>query len=352
MHIAIGYHWYPAALGYHYERALRGLGHRVTYVGLPTATRPGYDARIPLPEVLAHLPEPADLYLWIDPAAPYFPLGIEDCPIPTVGYLVDVHLGHWRPTLARFFDTVFIAQADDVARFRTAVGHAEVHWLPLAAAPDVHRDWGLERIYEVGFVGNLSVAHRRTARARHLALLQQHFHTNDFYAAYTPEDTGRLYSQSRLVPNTNIAGDVTMRLFEASACGALVLTSPTRNQVETLFEPGRELVTFADEADLLDKARYYLTHEAERAALARAAQQRVLREHTYAHRAQTVLAHPHSQRAPMRTATPETRYTACRKVYTHLHMLDAFFDLARALRRPRWQRLWHSLPILARRWLT
>lgn len=350
MHIALGYAWYPAALGYHLERALRDLGHQVTYVGLPTATRPGYDSRLPLPEVLAHLPQPADMYLWVDPAAPYFPLDIEASPIPTLAYLVDVHLGQWRLALAGFFDTVFVAQADAVPRYRAALGHDQVHWLPLAAAPDVHRDWGLERIYDVGFVGNLSIAHRRTPRARHLALLQEHFRTNDFYRAYTPEETGRIYSQAKIVPNTNIAGDVTMRLFEAAACGALVLTSPTRNQVETLFVPERELITFRDDQDLLEKTRYYLAHPAERESVARAAQQRVLREHTYHHRAQTLLAHARAMRAPLRTASPAARYAARRAVYTHLHMLDAFFDLARRDRRPRWQKVWHSLPILARRW--
>ncbi|MCS7252358.1 MAG: hypothetical protein NZ572_08085 [Thermoflexus sp.] len=57
MHIALGYRWFPTAAGYHIERALRALGHTVTYVGLPCGQRPGYDTTVPLDEIIAALPE-------------------------------------------------------------------------------------------------------------------------------------------------------------------------------------------------------------------------------------------------------------------------------------------------------
>ncbi len=102
MHVALGYRWFPTAAGYHLERALRSLGHTVTYVGLPYAGRPGYDGTVSIGELFATLPEKPDLYLWIDPAGRYFPPGIENLPIPTACYLIDVHLGHWRLQAARF----------------------------------------------------------------------------------------------------------------------------------------------------------------------------------------------------------------------------------------------------------
>lgn len=354
MHIAIGYRYFATAAGFHIERALRELGHRVTYVGLGTPHHPGYAETTPVDQILASLDSPADCYLWIDPAGRYFPPGIEDAPIPTVGYLIDVHLGHWRPIAARFFDAVFVAQQDAVPPVRQAVGHDQIHWLPLAAASDVHRDHSLPRIYDVGFVGNISLAHRRTPRARRLRLLAERYRTNDFYRQYTPEEVGHVYSQSRIVVNTSIAGDVTMRIFEGTAAGALVLTDPAQG-LDELFELGREVVVYRDDEELLRLIDHFLAHEEERATIARAGQQRTLSEHTYAHRAQRIvdlIARPDFRlAAPMRTAPDEVRRAARRKVYTHLHMLDALLDQAKNAGYNPWQRLVHISPCLLRRLL-
>lgn len=355
MHIAIGYYWFPAATGYHLERALRALGHTVTYVGLPSGQRPGYDNTTPVSDVVAALPQSPDLYLWIDPANRYFPPGIEDLPIPTACYLIDVHLGTWRQHAARFFDAVFIAQKDYLDRFRQSVGHDQVDWLPLAAAPDVHRQWDLPKIHDVGFVGNLNLAHRTTARARRLKLIAGRFQTNDFYRFYPPEEVGRVYSQSRIVFNTSLADDVNMRVFEGAACGALVLTDSVANGLGDLFAIGREIVTYADDVDLLGKIAYYLAHEDERAQIARAGYQRAQAQHTYAHRVQTILdtigASSFERLAPMRRAGRGERLAARRRTYTHLHMLDAILDEARAAGYHPLRRAWSALPCLIRRLL-
>lgn len=353
MHIAIGYRWFETAAGYHLERALLASGHMITYVGLPAAQRSGYDQNVPLPAILAALPQPVDLFLWIDPAGGYFPTGLEDCPVPTACYLIDVHLGHWREHAARFFDAVFIAQHDYVDRFRQAVGHDQVYWLPLAAASDVHRPLDRPRTLDVGFVGNLALAHQKTARARRLQLIAQRFKTNDFYRPYTPADVGDVYSQSKIVFNTSIAGDVTMRIFEGTACGALVLTDSIANGLDQLFEIGREIVVYQDDADLLDKIAYYLAHDDEREQIARAGQQRTVKEHLYTHRVQQILetcmTSAFQRCASMRQADQVTRVKARLEVYTHLQMLDAVFDMTRAAGYHPLQRAWTALPCLIRR---
>ena len=78
-------------------------GIRVVYVGLPAVQRPGYDSRVDVDKLLAQLAPTPDLYLWIDPAGPYFPRGIERLPVPTACYLIDVHLGGWRQHAAALF---------------------------------------------------------------------------------------------------------------------------------------------------------------------------------------------------------------------------------------------------------
>jgi hypothetical protein len=353
LNIAIGYYWYNAAAGYHFERGFRSLGHHVVYVGLGSAARPGYAETTPIDAIVAELSPAPDLFLWIDSAARYFPVGIESLSIPTACYLIDVHLGHWREEVAHFFDMVFIAQNSFLDHYRDLVGHHQIHWLPLAAADDVHVDHHLTRCYEVGFVGNVAQAHRKTPRSRRLQLLTSHFKTNDFYRSYSPEEVGRIYSESQVVFNTSIAGDVTMRIFEGSATGALVLTDSTANGLPELFKLGAEIVTYTDDDDLLEKVHYYLAHADEREMIARAGQQRTLSQHTYRHRCQKILDCVTSptfvQAAPMRTAKEAVIAQARRRVYTHLHMLDALFDQERRAGTPALLRLWRALPCLVRR---
>jgi hypothetical protein len=355
MNVAVGYRWFPTAAGYHLERALLALGCQVSYVGLLCGQRPGYDSSVPVGEVLQALTAAPDLYLWIDPAGRYFPPGIEDLGLPTACYLIDVHLGNWRQQAARFFDAVFLAQKDYVPAFQRAVGHDQVYWLPLGAAADVHRQHDLPRVYDVGFVGNVSLAHRGTARSRRLGLISQRFRTNDFHRPYTPAEVGEVYSQSKIVFNTSIAGDVTMRVFEGTACGALVLTDSVANGFSELFQVGREIVTYADDTDLLQKITYYLEHDEEREAIARAGQKRTLEQHTYGHRAKAMLDVVHAtgfrRLAPMRQADPAQRRRARRVVCTHLHMLDAILDESRVAGVSSLQRAWEVAPCLARRLL-
>jgi spore maturation protein CgeB len=71
-----------------------------------------------------------------------------------------------------------------------------------------------------------------------------------------------------------------MRLYEATGVGTLLLTD-TGHDVGEDFDVGAEIVTYADEDDLVERAQHYLRHEDERAAVARAGQRRTLREHSY-----------------------------------------------------------------------
>jgi spore maturation protein CgeB len=83
----------------------------------------------------------------------------------------------------------------------------------------------------------------------------------------------------------DVAGDYAnnMRLYEATGVGTLLITDAKRNLAE-LFEPGEEVVTYSSEDELVKKIRHYLANDAERSRIARAGQERTLRDHTYADR--------------------------------------------------------------------
>jgi hypothetical protein len=76
-----------------------------------------------------------------------------------------------------------------------------------------------------------------------------------------------------------------MRLYEATGVGGCLLTDWKGNLSE-LFEPEIEVVTYRGAAEAAERAKFLLDHPSERDAIARAGQARVLREHTFAHRAE------------------------------------------------------------------
>ncbi|MFL5912544.1 MAG: glycosyltransferase [Gaiellaceae bacterium] len=88
--------------------------------------------------------------------------------------------------------------------------------------------------------------------------------------------------------HAEVEASSTARLFELAACGAAIVSNPL-NGVERWFEPERELrvVTGADEA--VEAYGELLADPAQAEELGRRARERVLDEHTYAHRARRLL---------------------------------------------------------------
>ena len=80
-----------------------------------------------------------------------------------------------------------------------------------------------------------------------------------------------------------------MRLYEATGVGSLLLTDWKQN-LDQIFEVGREIVAYRSEDEAVELLRYYLEHEEERSRIGTAGQQRTLHEHTYHHRMSELIA--------------------------------------------------------------
>src|SRR5262249_38407084 len=121
-------------------------------------------------------------------------------------------------------------------------------------------------------------------------LIQRHFR-NTFVGRRYFEEMARTYSASRVVFNRGIRNDLNMRVFEALACGSLLLTNDLRdNGQEELFRDGVHLATYRDAEELLDKVRFYLKREEARERIAAAGRAAVLEQATYRHRMERLLA--------------------------------------------------------------
>ena len=73
------------------------------------------------------------------------------------------------------------------------------------------------------------------------------------------------------------------RLYEATGVGTLLLTDWKENLPE-MFVPGKEAACYRDARECASLVEHYLCHEEERKSVARAGQQRTLRDHTYGQR--------------------------------------------------------------------
>jgi spore maturation protein CgeB len=75
-----------------------------------------------------------------------------------------------------------------------------------------------------------------------------------------------------------------MRMFEATGVSTCLVTDWKEN-IQTLFEPDYEVVTYKSLAECVEKIQWLLMHPEQRQAIAQAAQQRVFNQHTFKQRA-------------------------------------------------------------------
>lgn len=85
-----------------------------------------------------------------------------------------------------------------------------------------------------------------------------------------------------------IQSGASLRIFDVLGCGGFLLSN-YQSELPELFEPGKELVLFESQADLLEKIAYYLKHEEERQEIARNGYEKVKRSFTYTTQISTML---------------------------------------------------------------
>jgi O-antigen biosynthesis protein len=204
---------------------------------------------------------------------------------PRAWWAIDTHLDFARDCVkAAGFDLVFAAQRDGAEGLRRA-GATDAMWLPLACDPEVHAKFDVAKEFDLCFVGNVFPGVRATL----LALLQRYY-PKAFVGRRYFEEMARVYSATRVVFNRSIENDVNMRVFEAVACGSLLLTNDlTHNGQAELFRDGVHLATYRDAEDLLDKVRFCLERSESRERIAATGRAEALAGHTYRHRMEHLL---------------------------------------------------------------
>lgn len=114
----------------------------------------------------------------------------------------------------------------------------------------------------------------------------------------TPSERRHIYANSKINLNLHSSshaegawsGDfVNPRTFEIAGLGGFQLTD-ARELLPLHFDLKNETPVFESPSGMMDAIKYYLNHESERNEMAANARARVLKEHTYRHRAMEILS--------------------------------------------------------------
>src|SRR5262249_24363784 len=151
------------------------------------------------------------------------------------------------------------AQRDGAERLRAA-GIASASWLPLACDPDVHRQHDVAKEHDVAFVGHIFPGPREELLRAVAGRFPAHFIGRAF-----SDEMARIYSASRVVVSRSLRNDVNMRVFEALACGSLLVTNDlAENGQAELFGDRVHLATHREPGEALEAIAYYLARPEER----------------------------------------------------------------------------------------
>ena len=267
-----------------YIRAICRRGDRV--VGVHASFPPNGDVG----QLLDRCPERPALILHPE-YIPIMPRGLTKVNIPTACFQIDTY-AYTRKRIAwsMLFDLVFVFHPGYDTEFRAA-GHPGAHFIPHAIEPSLFLSEEPGRVFDIGWVGQSRGPLYRT-RERLLPELSRSFRMNDWRRRHEPQEMARIYRQSRIVVNIardDFPQDANMRAFEAMAAGALLLTSLPTELSQIGFEDGVHFVGFHREAEIAPLVRKYLLEESARQRIAELARDKVLREHSYDRRVETIL---------------------------------------------------------------
>jgi spore maturation protein CgeB len=207
---------------------------------------------------------------------------------------------HWAP----MFNWVTTTASSALPKYK-ALGYDNVIKTQWACNHFMYKPCAGPLEYDVTFVGQVYGNRRQVVSSLRQAGIDAHAWGFGWEnGRLSQEEMIRLFSQSRINLNLTAASrqgvlsflswkrrteQIKGRNFEVPGCGGFLLSGRADN-LEQYYELGAEIVCFDNTRDLVEKARYHLAHEEERARIAEAGYLRTLRDHTYEHRFNEIFA--------------------------------------------------------------
>lgn len=199
------------------------------------------------------------------------------------------------------YDYFFMIDSEDILK-HIKIGSKCVKTIPLCCIPEIHKNVNLSeeerKNYgnEISFVGTVKFKRAEvlsSLKEFDLGIwgywLEKEAELKEYYRRQRVfgEEAVKIYNASKINLDIHLSYgtfdkkfNVTPRVFEIPASGGFLLADENPCLGE-LYEIGKEVVCYNDEADLKEKIRYYLEHSEERKLIAQKGRQRAYRDHTY-----------------------------------------------------------------------
>ncbi|MBI5098984.1 MAG: glycosyltransferase [Nitrospirae bacterium] len=238
-----------------------------------------------------------------------------------VQWYIDPVIPDWLPSFVKVSDVFFTMSEGLVEEFKR-LGAKNVFWLSQAFEPDffnikeiTKKDIGTYST-DVTFVGNIGSKPQYLNRRKSLKKIIDSGFKLKWWGPKIPRKfstipmilgkLGRAYggkfvwgeeyakvarfSKIFLAFDSmpHIRKSMSARMYTSVGCGAFYMCRHV-DGIEDVLEPGKEIVTFRSDDEMIDMIRYYLKNNEERMKIAYTGTKRVLKEHTYEVRTREML---------------------------------------------------------------
>jgi hypothetical protein len=187
--------------------------------------------------------------------------------------------------ICRFYDICWTSTEDSLKKY--CVEGALPIYLPEGANPEMHRPYEAEKIFDVSFVGQYYG--NRPAIIKELKQRGIRVEAFGFGWPNGPlslEDMVKLYSRSKI--NLGFGGVIGHkdtyclkgRDFEIPMSGGLYLTED-HPELRRFFKPDKEIVTYTNVDDLVEKIQYLLSNPEKAEEIRKAGYERARNEHSW-----------------------------------------------------------------------
>ena len=243
-------------------------------------------------DILSQLPQgwQPDLVIWWFPEFLEVLPGLVDCPFPTMAQISDWHsLREGLIPLVRQFDLV----ATDRMGLEILQGTEGpvVFEAPLYGFdPLVHRRLPeAQPVFDVSHAGDLN-PFLHVSRLQALARAAEGLGdtaTVRYLSGLELDNYVWVLNQSRITINHTLRGEMSMRCYEAPACGSLLFNEAGNASLEAVFQDGVHYVAYTQD-NLVEQLEYYLSNENKRAKMAQAGWERI-QDYTYQRQGQRLI---------------------------------------------------------------
>ena len=271
------------------HKTLARIGHEVLVVDIGTIEDVVRRDTLVIENTLAFEP---DIILTIDIIGLVIAHFLSVPPLKIVSLFFDNPNTHFTPSELMLTMNNYFVFSIDREFVRQSFG-AHLHYTPWYYDPDYFQDLGLDRIYDVSFIG-----HHNDYREKLFQRLADQVKINiwgdDKWTAvdhpnicfhgfaHPRKDAPTIYNRSKMVISLNaeqFSDGISERLYNIMACGALALTN-TMPVIREHFTVGEELIVFHDPQDLAGQIDGLLNNASRARQIAENGKQKVARSFT------------------------------------------------------------------------